>query len=222
MDKEGDVFMYTTYEAFVKATGFTPTREQLAWDESAKKWISKQIQSEKSSGQQSLIKSAILQGDVEKAKELQQEGLASGALTDRSKDYVKDAVKEKTMKDSLNKWNSATKSRALLDKMEVEMTKEIHGNDYTKVQLTNVTRDFAFYRTFGLNDTLANEVKHANTVAEKVEILKKARESMTIDEFKAFYKKGRTVVKYENTSKGAENTGYVLITDSVRDAYFKK
>lgn len=222
MDKEGDVFMYTPYEAFVKATGFTPTREQLAWDEMGKQWISKQIQSEKSSGQQSLIKAAILQGDIEKAKELQQEGLASGALTEKSRDYVKDVVKEKTMKDNLDKWNTATKSRALLDKMERDITKEVYGEGYTKTQLTNITRDFAFYRTFGLNDKLANEVKEAKTVADKVEILKKAREEMTLEEFKAFYRKGRAIVKYENTSKGAENTGYVLITDSVRDAYFKK
>jgi hypothetical protein len=45
---------------------------------------------------------------------------------------------------------------------------------------------------------------------------------MTLEEFKAFWNKGRTVVKYEPTSTGAENTGYVLISDALRKAYFAK
>jgi len=110
----------------------------------------------------------------------------------------------------------------ILDKMERDIAKEIYGDKYTKLQLTNVTRDFAFYRTFGFDNSLANEINKAQSTAEKVEILKKAREEMTLDEFKAFFDKGRTVVKYEATSKGGENTGYVLISDSLRKAYFAK
>lgn len=222
IDENGQEFKYTTYEAYVKAMGFSPARESIAWDETNKQWVAKDEQSAKSSVIQGKIKRQIREGDIEGAKATQQEGLVSGDITDKSTDYVKKAVIEQTMKEKYDAWNSGTKSRPVLDKMERDIAKEIYGDKYTKLQLTNVTRDFAFYRTFGFDNELANQINKAQSTAEKVEILKKAREEMTLEEFKAFFNKGRTVVKYEATSKGGENTGYVLISDSLRKAYFAK
>ena len=222
IDENGQEFKYTTYEAWVKAFGYSPARESIAWDELSKQWVAKDEQSAKSSIIQGKIKRQIREGDIEGAKETQAEGLASGGITDKSVDYVKKAVTEQTMKSKYEEWNTGTKSRPVLDKMERDIAKEIYGDKYTKTQLTNVTRDFAFYRTFGFDNALANEINKAQSTAEKVELLKKAREEMTLEEFKAFFNKGRTVVKYEATSKGGENTGYVLISDALRKAYFAK
>lgn len=222
IDENGEEFKYTTYEGWVKAFGYSPARESIAWDEMNKQWVAKDEQSAKSSVIQGKIKRQIREGDIEGAKETQAEGLLAGDITDKSTDYVKKAVVEQTMRAKYEAWNTGTKSRPVLDKMERDIAKEIYGDKYTKLQLTNVTRDFAFYRTFGFENTLANEINKAQSTAEKVEILKKARQEMTLEEFKAFFNKGRTVVKYEATSKGSENTGYVLISDSLRKAYFAK
>ena len=222
IDENGEEFKYTTYEAFIKAFGYSPARESIAWDETNKEWVAKSEQSDKASMVQNKIKRQIREGDLEGARQTQQEGLSSGAITDKSTDYVKKAVTEQVMQTKYDEWNAGTKSRPMLDKMEREIAREIYGDTYTKLQLTNVTRDFAFYRTFGFNDELANSINKAQSTAEKVEILKKARENMTLEEFKAFWNKGRTVVKYESTSTGAENTGYVLISDALRKAYFAK
>jgi len=222
IDENGEEFKYTTYEGWVKAFGYSPARESIAWDEMNKQWVAKDEQSAKSSVIQGKIKRQIREGDIEGAKETQAEGLLAGDITDKSTDYVKKAVVEQTMRAKYEAWNTGTKSRPVLDKMERDIAKEIYGDKYTKLQLTNVTRDFAFYRTFGFENTLANEINKAQSTAEKVEILKKARQEMTLEEFKAFFEKGRTVVKYEATSKGGENTGYVLISDSLRKAYFAK
>ena len=222
IDENGQEFKYTTYEAYVKALGYSPARESIAWDESNKQWEAKNSQSEKAILIQGKIKRQIREGDIEGARQTQQEGLASGDITDKSTDYVKQAVTEQVMQTKYDEWNAGIKSRPVLDKMERDIAHEIYGDKITKVQLTNVTRDFAFYRTFGFNDSLANEINKAQSTAQKVEILKKARENMTLEEFKAFWNKGRSVVKYEATSRGAENTGYVLISDALRKAYFAK
>lgn len=221
-DENGEEFKYTTYEGVVKALGFTPTREALAWEENSKAWIAKDTQSAKSSIVQGKIKRQIREGDIEGAKATQQEALSTGDITENSTDYVKKAVEEKSMRESYETWNTGEKSRAKLDSIERTIAKNIYGDKYTPLQLTNVTRDFAFYRTFGFDDALANEIKKAPTTKEKVDLLRKAREEMGLEVFKTFYNKGRTVVKYENTSKGSENTGYVLISDTLKKAYFSK
>lgn len=222
IDENGKEFKYTTYEGWVKAFGYTPARESLAWEEMNKKWVSKTEQSEKSAVVQGKIKRQIREGDIEGAKVTQQEALASGDLTKNSTDNVKSALTDKTMQESYTKWNTGVKSRPVLDAIERNIAKEIYGDNYTKLQLTNVTREFAFYRTFGFDDKVANEVKDARTTEDKVIALNKAREEMGLEPFKVFFNKGRTVVVYEPTSKGGENTGYVLISDAVRKAYFSQ
>lgn len=221
-DENGNDFKYTTYEGWVKAFGYSPARESLAWDEMNKKWIAKDEQSAKSSVVQGKIKRQVREGDIEGAKATQQEALASGDLTKNSTDNVKSALTDKTMQESYTKWNTGVKNRPVLDAIERDIAKEIYGDNYTKLQLTNVTREFAFYRTFGFDDKVANEVKDARTTEEKVIALNKAREEMGLEPFKVFFNKGRTVVRYENTSTGGENTGYVLISDAVRKAYFSQ
>lgn len=222
IDENGEDFKYSTYEGWIKAIGYTPTREQIAWDELSKSWKIKDEQSAKSSVVQGKIKRQIREGDIEGAKATQQEALASGDLTKNSTDNVKSALTDKTMQESYTKWNTGVKNRPVLDAIERDIAKEIYGDNYTKLQLTNVTREFAFYRTFGFDDKVANEVKDARTTEEKVIALNKAREEMGLEPFKVFFNKGRTVVRYENTSTGGENTGYVLISDAVRKAYFSQ
>lgn len=223
LNEDGTVFKYTTMEAFIKATGFTPTREQLAWEEKSKQWEIKNAAQEAAAEYQDKIKLEINRGNLEEAQRLQAEGLTEGALTDRSRDYVKAAVTDKTMHEKLDEWQAEpSKSRNKLDRIERDITRTIHGDDYTRTQLTNVTRDFAFYRTFGFEDTLANEIKSAQSTEEKVQILEKARAEMGLEAFKAFFEKGRSVVHYEASSNGRANSGYVLISDALREAYFKK
>jgi len=222
LDKEGELFMYTSFEAFVKATGFTPTRESLAWEESGKKWITKQLESEASSSVQAKIKASLRAGDIAKAQKIQAEAFKEGVLTDRSKDYVQEAVREKTIENHVKMWQEGAKSRSILDKMERDMAKEVFGEEYTKAQLTVITKDFAFYREFGFDDKLANSIKESKTASDKADLLITARKEMGLEEFKKFYEKGRKTVVYEPAKNGARNTGYVLISDAVKEAYLLK
>jgi len=156
-----------------------------------------------------------------KIKEIEQ----NYAFAEKYPEYIAskdETLSEKVMNVKYEEWNAGTKNRSTLDKMERDITKAIHGDKITRIQLTNVTRAFAFYRTFGFDDTTANAINKAQSTVEKVEILKQAREEMGLEAFREFFNKGRTVVQYETTSTGAENTGYVLISDALRKAYFAK
>lgn len=215
IDENGNDFKYTTYEGFVKATGFTPTREQLAWDEMAKEWDSQDKKAAKSADQRAKIKNAIEAGDYEAAKNLQEQGRLDGYLSEE-KDYVRNSIKDETIKDKLEQIAGGNTNQSLAS-MEREIAKATYGTNYTAQNLSNVSQEFAYRRTFGFDNKLAEEIWTAKSNAAKVELLKQAREEMGLAEFKKFFEKGRKSVRYQSG-----RSGHVLISDDLRDLYFGK
>lgn len=215
IDENGDDFKYTTYEGFVRATGFTPTREQLAWDEMAKEWDSQDKKAAKSADQRAKIKNAIEAGDYEEAKNLQEQGRLDGYLSEE-KDYVRNSIKDETIKDKLDQIANGDTNQSLAS-MEREIAKATYGTNYTAQNLSNVSQEFAYRRTFGFDNKLAEEIWTAKSNAAKVELLKQAREEMGLAEFKKFFEKGRKSVRYQSG-----RSGHVLISDDLRDLYFGK
>ena len=213
MDENGDRFRYTNYEAFLKATGYTPTREQLAWDEQSKQWDLKNKQSEGNSEVKNKIAKLIRDGKVEEARKYQEEARISGELSS-SFDYVKDNLKDESYRDAVTKWESGPQTRIQLDKTEVEIAKKLYGPKYTAANLTSVTEEFAFRRTFGYDDKNANDLKKATSNKDKVLVLKRIREELGPEDFRIWFNKGRKVVQYESG-----RSGYVLISDPLKDLY---
>jgi len=216
IDEKGDRFTYTTFEGFVKATGLTPTREQLAWDAQSKKWDTKNQQSQENSEVKDKITKLMRAGKIDEARKFQEEARLSGELSS-SYDYVKSAVKDESIRDNLKKWESGPQTRIQLDKIEKQITIEMYGKDYTAANLTSVTQEFNFRRVFGYDDKYANDIKSSVSNKDKVILLKKAREEMGAEDFRLWYNKGRKVVQYESG-----NSGYVLISDNLKELYLKK
>lgn len=215
IDEKGDRFTYTTYEALLKAMGYTSTREQLAWDEQAKEWKLKDQQTEDNSVVKDKISKMIRDGDVEGARKYQEEARLSGELSS-STDYVKKTIKDEVIRDSVKAWETSPQTRATLDKMEVQIAKQMYGDDYTASNLTSVTEEFAYRRTFGYDDKNAEDLKKSVSNADKVLVLKRIREELGADAFREFFNKGRKVVQYESG-----RSGYVLISDPLKDLFLK-
>lgn len=216
IDENGQDFKYTTYEGFIKATGFTPVREQLAWDAQSKDFTSKQSESSQNAGVKTKIERLINQGDIPGARKYQEESRMSGELSSHT-DYVRSIIHDKTINAKLDEWNaSPVKNQATLSKMERQIAQQVYGDKVSPQQLVNIVQDFAFARTYGNTDKLANDYAGAATNAEKVDILRQARQNMGKEAFIEWFNKGRKTVLYPSGS-----TGTVLISDAVKELYIK-
>jgi hypothetical protein len=215
IDANGDRFKYTTYEGFIKAMGFTPTRENLAWEEQSRQWELKDVKAQENAVVKDKIQRMIRAGDVEGARAYQEEARLSGELNS-STDYVKATVKDNVIRDKVAEWETVSHTRAQLDKMEKDIALAMYGPKYTPANLTSVTEEFAFRRVFGYNDENANDLKKSTSNADKVLILKRLREEMGADAFREFFNKGRKEVQYESGK-----TGRVLISDNLKELYLK-
>jgi hypothetical protein len=215
MDENGEPFKYTTLEGFIKATGFTPTRETLAWEEQSRQWQIKQDKSDASAEMREKIDKAIADNNFDLARDIQEEGRKAGVLSE-DKEYVSKAILNFEMQKNLKAWNTGEKSQATLDRLERGIAIASYGKEYTSTQLSNVTQEFGFRRNFGFDNKTANEIYTASTNKEKVKLLQEARQTMTPSEFKTFVEKGRKTVSYESGRKGN-----ILISDQVYEAYLK-
>ncbi len=126
------------------------------------------------------------------------------------------ASKEDAYSQAMADWETGDKNQQKLDQIEVQIASSVYGVDYTKSQLNQVTKDFAFIRVFGQDNQWANDIKDAKTNEEKVQVLNRARQELGLEEFKKLFNNGRKVVKY---NKG---TGYVLISDQLKEMYFSQ
>lgn len=213
IDANGNNFKYTTYEAWIRATGYTPTREQLAWDEQSKKWDLKNKNAEGNSEVKDKISKLIRAGKVEEARKYQEEARLSGELSSGF-DYVKDNVKDEAMRTAVEAWETSPKTQIQLDKMEKSIAEKMYGPKYSAANLTSVTQEFAFRRNFGYDDKNANDLRKATSNKDKVLVLKRIKEELGPEEFRLWFNKGRKVVQYESGG-----SGYVLISDPLKDLY---
>lgn len=209
-DEHGEVLKYNAWEAFIRATGFTPTREGLAWDQLSKEFIAKDRASADSSRIRRTIQAQIQRGDYEGARKTQEDALANGDIG-ADTNYIRDIGKETFMREAVDAWKE---DPTTLRDAEKDLWTKVYGENATDRQKDNVKKDFQIYRTFGFQNDLTNEIMDAQTNAEKAEILIKAQETMSEDEFRSFWAKAR---KTRKTAAGNESP--LLISDELRELF---
>lgn len=213
IDANGDRFKYTTYEGFIKALGFTPTREQLAWDEQNKQWNLKNANTQSSSAVQQKVAKMVRAGDIEGARAYQEQAQKDGLASPNS-NYVKKAVEDNLIRDKVTEWNSGPQTQGSLNRMEKEIASTVYGPKYTSQNLTGVSKEFAFRRVFGYNDPNAEALKSAVSNKQKLQVLNETKAKLSPDDFRTFFNNGRKTVQYPSGG-----SGNVLISDNLKDAY---
>lgn len=212
-DADGEAFKYNTWEAIIKATGFAPTREITAWNAKSKQWEAEgEIQSERSRLRRT-IQGMIQRGEYDEARAMQEEAREAGTIGDTT-NYMREFGKDTFIKDALAEWENMEHTASNLRSLEAEIIDAVYGDRGSDIQKLNLRKEFAIYRTYGLKDTLANDLMDANTNKEKAEILIKAREEMGEEALREFLKRGRKTIR---TASG--NDSYILISDDLLDLY---
>lgn len=201
----GDVYKYNTWEAIIKATGFSPIQETLNWNAKSNEWITSDKQQEDRTRLRREIQMLVQKGDFEKARELQAKAVAEEIISEKT-DYVRDFGKDTFFGDALK----AVENGESLKAVENELITNIYGADASDAQRNNARKDFAVYRSYGTKNKFVNDLMTASTNKDKVDILKKVRESMTPEEFNEFMKKGRKTISTESG-----NPSRILISDEL-------
>ena len=214
-DASGDVFKYNAWEAIIRATGFTPTRENIAWEAKSKKFEAEEERTKERSLLRRTIQASVQRGEIDEARALQEKAVAEGII-DESTNYIKEFGKNSFIKDALDEWENGEKTSATLSALEDELVTTLFDGKATDIQKYNVRKEFAVYRTFGLRDPLVEEITKSDSNKEKVEVLLNAREEMGAEAFTEFVKKGRKKIKTE-----AGNEGHILISDELLEDYKK-
>lgn len=214
-DQNGEALKYNPWEAFIRATGFTPTRENLAWDQKSKEFVDSDKASVESSNIRRTIQGQIQRGDYAGARETQDNAVAAGTIP-ASRDYVRDVGKDTFIKDAYNEWVGRSDNGKSLKSIENGLIDKLYGPDASDLKKNNARKEFAVYRTFGLNDKNAEKMMSAGSNAEKVDILMKLRDSMSDEDFRAFWAKGRKTIDTE-----AGNESAILISDDLKELYLE-
>lgn len=207
-DQDGELIQYNSWEAIIKATGFTPTRETLAWDAKSREF---KLQDEISARRATIrrtIQQYIKEGRIYEAKDLQRSAIESGELGENT-NYIRDYAKDMLLEQALEEWQSGDINAQRRKSIENALVEAIYDNP-SDIQILNVRKDFAVAREFGLNDPLVEKLDTANTNEKKVQILLEAKEDMGEEVFKDFISRGRSTVR---TEKG--NKSRILISDDL-------
>jgi len=128
-------------------------------------------------------------------------------------DTDEDKLKESSMKKAEQSWESSNKTLSDAKKISHELAVDIHGKELTDAKENEIIKQFAIYRIFG-DDKNAIDLYKENKSSNKIVLLKKYREEMGVEEFRAFFEKGRKEV----TLKSGK-TSPVLISDELKKEY---
>lgn len=70
-----------------------------------------------------------------------------------------------------------------------EIAKEVYGDGFDTTQENAIQKEMDFYRAFGEDNKTANDIKDAQQASDVIDILDKAHEEMSKDDFRKFYNK---------------------------------
>jgi 16S rRNA G966 N2-methylase RsmD len=212
IDLEGNEFKYTPYEAIIKFTGYTPTRESLAWDEVSKTWEAQNIMSRKSAVVKKKIEKAIATGNYAEARSLEESAVKEGKVSG-SREIAAPLIKEDMIKKYSTKLDgrSDTFARAAVRDIAIKA----YGENY-KTHLSSITRELAYRRYFGYENKKAEAIYSASSNKKRVDLLKQYKKEMSTEEFARLVKMGRMQVTYESGK-----TGYILLSNDVLHDFVK-
>lgn len=214
-DADGNTFKYNSWEAIIRATGFTPTRQNLAYDANNNIFLAQDQAAAAHALVRRTVEGQVQRGDFAGARETQQKAIDAGTISEDT-NYIKEFGKDTFIKDALTEWNNTDHTRANLDQIEKGLIQDIYGDKATPTQGFNLQKEFAVYRAFGLSNKLVTDIQKAPKTADAVQVLMDARDTMGPDAFLEFMKKGRKVIQTP-----AGNDSYILISDDLLDAYKK-
>lgn len=110
--------------------------------------------------------------------------------------------------------NVELKQNGETTKSKEEIAQEVYNTETpSKTQINNVAKQIKFRSVFGYDDKYANKLNLASTDSERFQILQDAKNDMTDEEYKSFYKKARTDAV---TSTGSSP---ILISDAFDKKY---
>lgn len=209
LDLDGEVYKYSTWEAIIKATGFTPTQEAILWDEKAKEWKRDEEQQEKRTEISRTIRGMVQRGEFEEARQLQDDAKEAGIIAEKT-DYIRDFAKDEWFQEAVTTWETGNKTREELDAIEEELIEKVYGGVATDDQRNNVRKELAIYRQFGLKNENVNDIMKAATNADKVKILLEIKDNIGQEAFDDFIQNGRTGIYTE-----AGNRVPILFSDDL-------
>jgi hypothetical protein len=206
---DGDVYKYNTWEAIIRATGFTPTMESLIWEEKSEEWANVDAETAKRTLVRRTIQGQVLRGEIDEARQTQKEAIASGDLPDDI-DYIREFGKDMFYEQALD---SAKEPNANLKAIEKTLISNLY-EDPTDTQINAVRKNFAVFRTFGKDDVFVNDMLSAQSNKEKVEVLKRAKLELGDEAFAQMFQKGRKSITLESG-----NQSKILISDELEDEW---
>lgn len=109
------------------------------------------------------------------------------------------------------KKNYEAKQTGGVQKSSKQIAKEIFGDGYNASQLNKIDKTKAFYKEFGEDNKLANEIRDMTDVNDILTTLEDAKKKLGDEEFKKFYKKATKDITLDSGG-----TMQVLITNPVQ------
>jgi hypothetical protein len=214
-DADGDIYKYNTWEAIVKATGFTPTKESLLWEEKSRQFEQQDKVSAERSTIRRTIQAQMQRGEVEAARQTQLEAINAGKI-DADTDYILEFGRKTFVSDAYKEWQGTAKTTTDVKRIEKQLVENLYGTDATDAEKNNAKRAFSTARTFGEDNKYVDALLSATTNTDKVMELRKAKAEMSEADFSDLLAKGRKEITLESG-----RTSRLLITDSVLEAFNK-
>jgi hypothetical protein len=215
IDANGEVYKYSTLEAIIRATGFTPTKEAVLWDQYARSWDAEARRTETRTTLRRTIQGMVQRGEIEEARELQSNALDEGLISETT-DYVRQFAEDKFYTEAVEGWQTSDKRPVTLEDIEDELINNLYNGRASDLQRNNVRKELAVYRQYDMDNPYVSDIMGLRTNTEKIDYLLDLRENLGADDFREFYEKGRGKIKTE-----AGNRVPILFSDNLHEDLVK-
>jgi len=196
LDANGDPYKYNTWEALIRATGYTPTQEAILWDQRVQTWKAQDNITAGRTDVRRTIQGMVGRGDIEAARELQATSQESGIISENT-DYVKEFREDDLMANAVAQFEASDKGRGAISQIEDELIDELYNGKVTDLQRNNVRKELAVYRQYGLNNEYVDDIMRLRSNADKVQFLTELEAEIGEEAFQEFYKLGRRKIRTE-------------------------
>lgn len=211
LDANGNPYKYNTWEALIRATGFTPTQESILWDQNVQNWKAEDYRSAARTDVRRTIQGMVQRGEIDAARDLQESALEEGLISENT-DYVKEFNEANLFNEAVEKWEASNKAPATLQDIEDELIDGLYNGKVTDLQRNNVRKELAVYRQYGLENPYVDDIMKLRSNADKVQYLIELKEEIGEEAFAEFYATGRRKIKTE-----AGNFVPILFSDNLTE-----
>lgn len=211
LDENNQPYKYNTWEALIRAAGYTPTHEAILWDQNAQNWKAEDYRSAARTDVRRTIQGMVQRGEIDAARDLQESALEEGLISENT-DYVKEFNEANLFNEAVEKWEASNKAPATLQDIEDELIDGLYNGKVTDLQRNNVRKELAVYRQYGLENPYVDDIMKLRSNADKVQYLIELKEEIGEEAFAEFYATGRRKIKTE-----AGNLVPILFSDNLTE-----